>query len=109
MHSPVIVPVGTEVTSSSIFRLPRTPTQAAAGDAGTLVNPTTVRLLVRSPAGVITTYTTGQLTNPSTGVFERSFIVSAEGRWSYRWESDGNVRAGTADGEVVGRLSVFYP
>lgn len=76
--------------------------------AGTLLNPTTVRLKVRTPAGVTTTYTYGtdvDLVRDSTGNFHFDVNANAVGKWHYRWESSGTGQA-AEPGEFVVQSSL---
>jgi len=57
--------------------------------AGAAVAATTV-LRVRSPSGVLTAYTGGQLSNPATGRYQVTLPAATEaGQWFYRWEASG--------------------
>jgi hypothetical protein len=62
--------------------------------AGTLVAPSTIRLLVRSPSGTVSTYTGAPtLVNDSTGKYHADIEVQAAGFWRYRWETTGDPTA----------------
>ena len=60
---------------------------------GALVDPTTVTVTVLDPAHSSTTYSGGDLTHPSVGVYEVEVTVDLEGIWRVRMEgtvpSDG--------------------
>lgn len=56
---------------------------------GVATNPTTVTLVVTDPAGASTTYNTGDLTNPSTGVYSKNTPCTAAGLWTYVWTGTG--------------------
>jgi hypothetical protein len=48
---------------------------------GVLATPTTVTIKVMKPDATTTSYTGGQLTNPSTGVYYVDFDADADGDW----------------------------
>lgn len=56
----------------------------AAGDPGAL------RLKIKSPAGVVTTYSyaAAQITRDGTGAYHADVTLTAAGTWAYRWETD---------------------
>jgi hypothetical protein len=56
---------------------------------GVATNPTTTTLAVTSPSGVATSYTGGQLANPSTGKFTIDIICDEAGEWQYVWTGTG--------------------
>lgn len=58
-----------------------------------LTDPSTVTLLIETPAGVQTTYTYagGTVTKDSTGVFYRDLALAASGQWIIRWTGTGAV------------------
>ena len=68
---------------------------------GVLINPSTVKVVTRSPVGTETTYTYGvavELSNPSTGVFEFLFPqLTAAGRWYIRCNGSGSVTSSLED------------
>jgi hypothetical protein len=71
--------------------------------AGTLVDPTTVTLKVRTPAAVVTTYTYGGgvVLKDSAGVYHADVAGSEAGTWSFRWEGVGSyVAAGEWSFEI---------
>lgn len=53
-----------------------------------LVNPSTVALLIKPPEGDIVTYTQGELTNPSEGVWYGLYTPSLPGHYDVRWQTD---------------------
>lgn len=61
-----------------------------------LTDPSTVTLLVETPAGVQTTYTYagGTVTKDSTGVFYRDLALTASGQYIARWTGTGAAVAG---------------
>jgi hypothetical protein len=59
---------------------------------GDLVDPTEVNLIITSPSGIVTTYLTGDLGNPSVGRWQFNVDVSSEfGEWQYEWVAFGTV------------------
>ena len=61
-----------------------------------LADPSTVTLLVETPAGVQTTYTYagGTVTKDSVGVYYRDVPMTASGQWIFRWTGTGVCVAG---------------
>lgn len=61
-----------------------------------LTDPSTVSLLIETPAGVQTTYTYagGTVTKDSTGVFYRDLALTASGQYIARWTGTGAAVAG---------------
>lgn len=56
------------------------------------VNPTTVEIVIRDPAGESTTYvfdTDGEVTNPATGFYKAEIPATLVGTYGYRWRSTG--------------------
>lgn len=104
------VDVGDVVPLRCSWRLRPTPAQEALGLQGSLANPSTVLLKLRSPAGVTTTIAQAAMTNPSVGVWEYELLVgpTAEGLQRVRWEGTGAVTA-AAETEFVVRSTEFYP
>ena len=80
-------------------------------DAGTLTNPTTSTLKIRSPgaaaAAVTATYIQSDpaMTNPSTGRYRVDYSIplagSSIGTWRVRWEATGTVVKNIEDSFVV--------
>lgn len=59
-------------------------------NGGTNVDPTTVKLKIKNPAGTITQYTYPSGVNKDvSGIYYRDFQVTDSGRYYYRWEGDG--------------------
>lgn len=56
---------------------------------GNPANPVTVTLKILDPAGATTTFTT--FTQPLTGRYEHSLVITMSGRWHYRFEGVGGV------------------
>jgi hypothetical protein len=71
-----------------------------------LVDPTTVALRIRTPAGVVTeyTYALAQITKESQGVYYKLITLDECGRWKYRWISSGT-GAGAAEDDMVVNLT----
>lgn len=77
--------------------------------AGAAVDPTVVKCLVRTPAGVTTTLTYGTdaaLIKATTGSYYLDVDASSEGIWYYRFYSTGTGQA-AADGAFAISDSVF--
>ena len=87
--------VGDAVRVYSAFRANTITVTAGvpAISSATLTDPTTVTLLVETPAGVQTSYTyaAGEVTKDSTGVFYRTVTLNASGQWIIRWTGTGAV------------------
>lgn len=75
--------------------------------SGTVVDPTTVTLKVKVPAGTVSTVTyPGTITRSSTGVYFYDFPITASGTHYYNWSGTGAyVVADESSFEVVS--SVF--
>lgn len=52
---------------------------------GTATDPGSATLTVTSPTNVVTTYTGGQLTHTSTGVYSKDVTCNESGTWQYQW------------------------
>lgn len=61
-----------------------------------LTDPSTVSLLIETPAGAQTTYTyaAGDVTKAETGVFYRDLALTAAGQYIARWTGTGSAVAG---------------
>lgn len=64
-----------------------------ADDGVTLLDPTTVTFSVKSPSGVTTTLTGGQVTRVSAGVYQVDVVGSEAGSWYYRAAGTGSAQA----------------
>jgi hypothetical protein len=84
--------IGDYVRLSSTYTIDNVPT-----------NPTAVFVFVQHPNGVLDSYTTGDLTNSSTGTFHIDITVDASGRWDYRFTSSGTVIAADENFFIVER------
>lgn len=80
----------------SVVRLSAAFTSAA----GAAIDPATVTLKIKDPAGTITAYTyaAAQVVKDAVGSYHYDYTPVASGRYTYRWESAG---AGQAAGEGV--------
>lgn len=67
-------------------------------------DPTTVSLIITTPAQVSTTYTyaASEITKTSTGVFTKSISCTEDGTWTYEW-----VGTGAASDNASGTWQVF--
>jgi hypothetical protein len=73
------------------------------------VDPTVVKIQVRTPSGTITTYTYGTdaaVVRASTGHYYLDVDANAAGEWLYRWYSTGTGQAAKEEGFTV-EASVF--
>ena len=64
--------------------------------SGTLTDPSTVSLLVRSPtatASTTYTYALAEVTKSTTGIYYKDVPFSIEGTWHWRWVGTGTVAA----------------
>lgn len=68
---------------------------AAFTVGGAATDPTTITLKVKTPAGVIATYTyaAAQITRDSAGNYHKDITIDAAGDWWFRWESTGTAQA----------------
>jgi hypothetical protein len=65
-------------------------------DTGTLINPDTVNVSIKTPAGHLTTYTYGtdaEVVRDSTGLYHLDVDADTSGTWYYRWFSTGSGQA----------------
>lgn len=76
----------------------------ANGSTGAFTDPTTVTLFTSDPDGTEVDES-GNVTNPSTGIYVCSVTADVNGIWRYRYNGDGSVLEGQF--EVV--ASVFSP
>lgn len=77
--------------------------------SGSNVNPTAVMFKVKTPAGVVTTYTYGTdaaLVRDSTGVYHVDVSAAEAGEYVYRFWSTGTGQA-AAEGKFVIRATLF--
>ena len=60
---------------------------------GTATDPTTVTLEILPPSGTKVTYTysLGEITRSSAGVFYKDIALTAEGYWFFEWQGTGTV------------------
>jgi len=75
--------------------------------SGTVTDPTTVTLSIKSPSAITSyTYAGGAVTKSGTGVYYKDVSLDAQGTWYWRWVGTGAV-ATAAEGFVVVRDSEF--
>lgn len=72
--------------------------------SGTPTDPTAVTLTVTTPAGTATTYTysLGEITRTSAGIYTKDIACSAGGVWQYVWNGTG-----AASDTIAGTWTVF--
>ena len=72
-------------------------------------DPTTVTLVIETPAGVETTYTyaAAQITKASTGNYYKDIVLSESGYWKYRWTGTGTVATVDDDVYIYVKETVF--
>lgn len=73
-----------------LVRLKATFTDPNNGDIP--IDPGTVAVLYKNPAGVVTKKVFGtdsEVVKDSTGVYHIDVDIDADGQWKYRWESTG--------------------
>lgn len=80
--------LGTQVELRSAF---------TASDGVTPIDPDEVTLLIRDPAGTVTTYDIGDLTHVSEGVFTFDVLVDQSGPWIYNFTGSGNIEVSSGD------------
>lgn len=80
--------IGTKVRLTAEWRVPARPD-------GTLTDPTTVSLLIRTPDGVQTTYTFagGDITKDATGQYHYDITPTTTGKHTWRWVGTGAAHA----------------
>lgn len=74
----VAVATGQEIGTTAVFY-----------DGATLVNPTTVELIVVFPDLTEEVVTVPDFVQPSTGVYIHYHVLSPRGVWAFRWHSTG--------------------
>ncbi len=80
------------------FRTPKT-----AIPASVLIDPSIVRLVIRTPAGVSTTYLYGDsgIDHDGTGLYSFPLSLDLDGTYHWRWEGDNGP---TSKGVISGDL-----
>lgn len=68
-----------------------------AADGVTPVDPSAVYLFVRTPDGIITEYSGGQITQVSMGVYSFSLETTQAGPYIYKWQGTGAVEITSPD------------
>ena len=101
------IDIGDRLALAAEFRLPPTPSQAAAGLPGDLANPTTVALALRRPNGALTVVGNAGLSNPSVGRWELEVDIDLAGLWQYRYAATGSIVCADETTFVV-RPSAFF-
>lgn len=66
-------------------------------DGNIPVTPATVTFKTMDPLGNEVTYSSGEITNVTQGVYFVNVIATSWGKWRYRWEASGNMTV-TQDG-----------
>lgn len=77
--------------------------------SGSSVNPAAIMFKVKTPAGVVTTYTYGTdaaLVRDATGVYHVDVSVAEAGEYVYRFWSTGTGQA-AAEGQFVVKATLF--
>lgn len=72
----VAVATGQEIGTTAVFY-----------DAATLVNPTSVELIVVKPDLTEETYVAADMVHPATGVYIWYQVLAPRGVWAFRWSS----------------------
>lgn len=72
-------------------------------DNGALVDPSSVTIKVRDPAGAEVSYTGGQLTHPSTGVYGLNVDCPIPGKWYGRIAASGDYAGASELGWEIDR------
>lgn len=78
---------------------------------GVDVDPTTVLIKTKSPAGAETTYTYGdddEVGKSSVGDYYVDLTPDEAGRWRYRWETTGTDTTIAVEGDFLVQASAFY-
>lgn len=75
-----------------------TPEITFTDDNGVLYNPDTVSVQVLSPAGTVTG---PAVVNPSTGVFQTTFPLTAQGVWRFEFTGTGPSGSIVVEGSYV--------
>lgn len=73
-----------------------------------LADPTALRLKLRNPSGVVTTYIFGvapEVVKDAVGKYHANIVMNVAGNWSYRWESDAP-NAGADEGRITVKKSI---
>lgn len=84
------------------FRDPATVSQA--NPLGTLIDPTTVVLMIKDPAGTTTTPT---VLIDAVGQYRVRVNLNQSGTWTFKWSSTGTGQAATEDFSISVAASVF--
>lgn len=75
---------------------------------GSPVDPDTVRVYVKAPDGVESSYTIADgVQHPQTGTYSYAFLLDQRGIWTYRWEGVGGADVATMDIRILTKSSIF--
>ena len=68
-------------------------TATITNSAGTATDPTDLTLQVQNPAGTVTlyTYSLGEITKSSTGVYYKTVALSSAGYWFWEFQASGTI------------------
>ena len=78
-------------------------------ETGIPMDPTAVTLFVKTPDGVVTTYTGSQLTQGGVGLYTLDILVDQVGPWIYNWQGTGMVEITTGDVYFLVAQSAVLP
>ena len=85
-------------------------TNAYTDDAGDYVDPATVTIKVRSPAGLESSYVYGtddEIGRSSAGNYYADITPTEGGRWFYRWITTGTGTTIANEGDFIAQRSPF--
>lgn len=85
-------------------------TLALYDDDGNPVDPDAVTFKLMSPCGAVTSYVYGvdtQVQKASTGNYYADVTPDAGGRWPFRWETTGDGKTITKEGDILVQCSPF--
>lgn len=83
-------------------------TVAIVNSSNVAADPSALRLKLKSPTGIVTTYVFGiatELVKDSVGNYHADILITDAGSWTYRWESD-TPNAGANEGYIVVKKSI---
>lgn len=81
---------------------------AIKNSAGLAADPSALRLITKSPSGLLTTYVFGvaiELVKDSVGNYHANVLMNEAGGWAYRWEADAP-NAGANEGRITVKKSI---
>lgn len=85
-------------------------TLALYDDDGNPVDPDAVTFKLMSPCGAVTSYVYGvdtQVQKASAGNYYADVTPDAGGRWPFRWETTGDSKTITKEGDILVQCSPF--